>query len=207
MSWLDILILLPLLIGLVRGLMKGLIVEVSSIVAILLGFFGAKYWSAAFASWLMQQFDWSETACIVVAYALLFAGIALGLNIVARLLSKLFQKIQLGWLNRLLGGIFGTAKWGIVIVALVLCVHNLDKQFQFIQPELREKSVVYTTITPYAEQAWEEIKAQVEAKQGTEQEDQHDAQMDDTRRRQSGPWRMEEHGQEGSDPAAGRSRL
>ena len=171
MSWLDILILLPLLIGLVRGLMKGLIVEVSSIVAILLGFIGAKYWSAAFASWLMQQFDWSETACIVVAYALLFAGIALGLNIVARLLSKLFQKIQLGWLNRLLGGIFGTAKWGIVIVALVLCVHNLDKQFQFIQPELREKSVVYTTITPYAEQAWEEIKAQVETQKVTDKED------------------------------------
>lgn len=171
MSWLDILILLPLLIGLVRGLMKGLIVEVSSIVAILLGFFGAKYWSAAFASWLIQQFDWSETACIVVAYALLFAGIALGLNIVARLLSKLFQKIQLGWLNRLLGGIFGTAKWGIVIVALVLCVHNLDKQFQFIQPELREKSVVYTTITPYAEQAWEEIKAQVETQKVTDKED------------------------------------
>ncbi len=171
MSWLDILILLPLLIGLVRGLMKGLIVEVSSIVAILLGFFGAKYWSAAFASWLMQQFDWSETACIVVAYALLFAGIALGLNIVARLLSKLFQKIQLGWLNRLLGGIFGTAKWGIVIVALVLCVHNLDKQFQFIQPELREKSVVYTTITPYAEQAWEELKAQVETQKVTDKED------------------------------------
>ena len=171
MSWLDILILLPLLIGLVRGLMKGVIVEVSSIVAILLGFFGAKYWSAAFASWLMQQFDWSETVCIVVAYALLFAGIALGLNIVARLLSKLFQKIQLGWLNRLLGGIFGTAKWGIVIVALVLCVHNLDKQFQFIQPELREKSVVYTTITPYAEQAWEEIKAQVETQKVTDKED------------------------------------
>lgn len=171
MSWLDILILLPLLIGLVRGLMKGLIVEVSSIVAILLGFFGAKYWSAAFASWLMQQFDWSETVCIVVAYALLFAGIALGLNIVARLLSKLFQKIQLGWLNRLLGGIFGTAKWGIVIVALVLCVHNLDKQFQFIQPELREKSVVYTTITPYAERAWEEIKAQVETQKVTDKED------------------------------------
>lgn len=171
MSWLDILILLPLLIGLVRGLMKGLIVEVSSIVAILLGFLGAKYWSAAFASWLMQQFDWSETVCIVVAYALLFAGIALGLNIVARLLSKLFQKIQLGWLNRLLGGIFGTAKWGIVIVALVLCMHNLDKQFQFIQPELREKSVVYTTITPYAEQAWEEIKAQVETQKVTDKED------------------------------------
>ena len=171
MSWLDILILLPLLIGLVRGLMKGLIVEVVSIAAIVLGFLGAKWWSAGFASWLMQQFEWNETACIVVAYALIFAGIALGLNIIARLLSKLFQKIQLGWINRLLGGVFGTAKWGIVIVALVLCVHNLDKQFQFIQPELREKSVVYTTLTPYAEQAWEEIKAQVE----TQKEAQDDS--------------------------------
>ncbi len=171
MSWLDILILLPLLIGLVRGLMKGLIVEVSSIVAIILGFLGAKWWSAAFASWLMQQFEWSETACIVVAYALLFAGIALGLNIIARLLSKLFQKIQLGWLNRLLGGVFGTAKWGIVIVALVLCLHNLDKQFQFLSPELKQQSVVYTTLTPYAEQAWNEIKAQVEAKKEPEQEE------------------------------------
>ena len=162
MSWLDILILLPLLIGLIRGLMKGLIVELSSIVAIILGFMGAKYWSASFATWLMQQFNWSETACIVVAYALLFAGIALALNILARLLSKLFQKIQLGWLNRLLGGVFGVAKWGIVIVALVLCLHNLDKQFQFIQPELKDKSIVYTTLTPYAEKAWEEIKVQVE---------------------------------------------
>ena len=169
MTWLDILILLPLLIGLIRGLMKGLIVEISSIVAILLGFFGAKYWSAAFASWIMLQFKWSETACIVVAYALLFAGIALGLNIVARLLSKLFHKIQLGWLNRFLGGLFGTAKWGIVIVALVLCVHNLDKQFQFIQPELKEKSVVYTTLTPYAEKAWGEIKSQVESKKDAQE--------------------------------------
>ncbi len=167
MSWLDILILLPLLIGLVRGLMKGLIVELSSIVAIILGFMGAKYWSASFATWLMQQFNWSETACIVVAYALLFAGIALALNILARLLSKLFQKIQLGWLNRLLGGVFGVAKWGIVIVALVLCLHNLDKQFQFIQPELKDKSVVYTTLTPYAEKAWEEIKVQVETQKDT----------------------------------------
>ena len=55
-------------------------------------------------------------------------------------------------------------KWGIVIVALVLCVHNLDKQFQFLSPELKEQSIVYTTLTPYAEQAWNDIKAQVEAK-------------------------------------------
>ena len=169
MSWLDILILLPLLIGLIRGLMKGLIVEVTSIVAIVLGFIGARYLSGFCASWLMQQFAWSETACIVVAYAVLFAGIALALNLIGRLLSKLFQKIKLGWLNRLCGGLFGAAKWAIVIVALVLCVHNLDKQFQFMTPELKEQSTIYRSITPYAEQAWEEIKTQVEIYKTTAQ--------------------------------------
>jgi hypothetical protein len=64
-----------------------------------------------------------------------------------------------------LGGVFGTAKWGIVIVALVLCLHNLDKQFQFLSPELKKQSIVYTTLAPYAEQAWEEIQAQVETYQ------------------------------------------
>ena len=174
MSWLDILILLPLLIGLVRGLMKGLIVEITSIVAIILGYLGARWWSAIFASWLMQQFAWNEAACIVIAYALLFSGIALSLNIVARLLSKLFQKIQLGWLNRLLGGLFGTAKWGIVIMALVLCLHTLDTQFQFITQELKEQSVVYTNITPIAEKAWVDIKAQVESHKAEMQEENKD---------------------------------
>ena len=162
MTWLDILILFPLLIGLVRGLMKGLIVEVASIVAIVLGFLGAKYWSGIFANWLSLQFQWDDVACSVIAYAILFAAIALVLHIFARMLSKFFQKIALGWLNRLLGGIFGAAKWGIVIMTIVLCLHHLDKQFHFLSSELTRQSVVYNYLTPYAEKAWEEIKAQME---------------------------------------------
>lgn len=164
MPWLDILILLPLLIGLVRGLMKGLIIESMSIAAIVVGFLGAKWWSADVATWLLQQFKWPETVCMVVAYASIFILISLTLNILARILSKLFKKIHLGWLNRIFGGVFGTAKWGIVIITLILCLHNLDTQFQFINPELKEKSVVYTHIIPYAERAWNEIKIQIEVK-------------------------------------------
>ena len=93
MSWLDIIILLPLLIGLIRGLMRGLIVELTAILAIIMGFLGTKLWGASFAVWLSQQFAWPEAVCSVVAYALLFLGITLLLNIVAKLISKLFKAI------------------------------------------------------------------------------------------------------------------
>ena len=165
MSWLDIIILLPLLIGLVRGLMKGLVIEIASIVAIVLGYIGSRLWGAMFAAWLIKQFSWPETVCMVVAYALLFIGISLLLHILARAISKLFQKVSLGWLNRLFGGIFGTLKWAIIVLTLVLCVHRLDEQFQFIQPDLKEQSIIYMQAAPLSEKMWAEIKKQVENRQ------------------------------------------
>lgn len=163
MSWLDIIILLPLLIGLIRGLMKGLIVELTAILAIIMGFLGTKLWGAAFAVWLSQQFAWPEAVCSVVAYALLFLGITLLLNIVAKLISKLFKAIYLGWINRLFGAVFGVAKWAIIVLFIVLCVHRLDDQFHFFKPELKQQSSIYTYVTPLSEKAWEKVKEQVSA--------------------------------------------
>lgn len=161
MTWIDILILLPLLIGLVRGLMRGLVVELTAIVALILGFVGARLWGARFSLWLIRQFEWPEAVCSVVAYALIFLAIALFLNIAARLISRLFKAISLGWLNRLLGALFGVAKWAIVVLLLVLCVHRLDDQFHFFQDDLKQQSIIYNYTAPLSEKAWEQVKKQI----------------------------------------------
>ena len=154
MTWLDILILLPLLIGLVRGLMRGFVVEITTIVALIAAFVGSRLWGAPFAQWLLKQFVWPEAVCSVVAYALIFIGIALFLNIVARLISRLFKAISLGWLNRLLGAIFGIVKWGLVVMLLVLGVHRLDSQFHFFNDNLKAHSTVYNTTVSLADKTW-----------------------------------------------------
>lgn len=165
MSWLDIIILLPLLIGLVRGLMRGLVIEITSIVAIVLGIIGSRLWGAIFAAWLIKQFSWPESVSVVIAYVLLFVGISILLHLFAKVLTKLFKKVALGWLNRLLGGLFGTLKWGIIVLTLVLCVHRLDEQFNFIKPDLKEQSIIYMQAAPLSEKMWAEIKKQVEDRQ------------------------------------------
>lgn len=161
MCWLDIVLLLPLLIGLVKGLMKGLVVELTSIIAVILGYVGTRLLGAMFTSWLLQQFAWPEAVCLVVAYATLFLGIALSLHIIARLISKLFQKISLGWLNRLLGGVFGVAKWAFIMLMVVLCIHRLDTQFHFIKDELKEQSLLYCHTTPLSEKLWDKVKTEI----------------------------------------------
>lgn len=158
MSWLDIIILLPLLIGLVRGMMKGLVTEIIAILAVVFGFFGAKLWGATFSAWISTQFTWPQPVCDAVAYALLFLAITLALNIVGRLISKLLKAIHLGWINRILGGAFGVVKWALIVLAIVFCVNKVDLQFHFLQPELKSKSLIYPEAVQLADQALDYVK-------------------------------------------------
>ena len=159
MSWLDIIILLPLLIGLVRGLMKGLITEIIAIAAVVFGFIGAKLWGQAFSAWILTQFTWPQAVGDAVAYALLFLGISIALHFVARLISKLLSAISLGWINRLLGAAFGVAKWSLIVLAIVFCVNKLDMQFHFLQPEVKSSSLLYPYAVKYADRALDYVKS------------------------------------------------
>ena len=142
-SYIDILILLPLFLGLVRGLMRGLVTELIAILAVILGAVGARIWGSMCSAWLMTQFNWPDTVCDVTAYSLLFLAITIALNLLGKVFSRLLKVIHLGWLNRLLGGVFGTLKWAVIVLTLVFLVDKLDQQFHFIKEDAKKKSVTY----------------------------------------------------------------
>ena len=139
--------------------MKGLITEIIAIAAVVLGFIGAKLWGQTFSGWIMTQFTWPQPVCDATAYALLFISISLALHFVGRLISRLLSAISLGWINKLLGALFGTAKWALVVLALAFCVNKLDTQFHFMQPELKSSSLLYNHTVEYAEKALDYVKS------------------------------------------------
>lgn len=143
MNWLDVIILLPLLIGLVRGLMRGLVTELIAILAVILGCVGARIWGPVFSHWIAQQVSWAQAVCDVIAYALLFLAIAVVLNLLGKLFSRLLKAIHLGFVNRLLGAIFGSLKWAIIVLTLVFLTDRLDQQFHFMKDSVKSKSVTY----------------------------------------------------------------
>jgi membrane protein required for colicin V production len=150
MNWLDIILVLPLLVGLVRGLMRGFISEVIAILVVFLGVLGARFGAPAFSGWLLSQFAWPQGVCDVVAYILLFLAIAIVLAIVAKLLNKFMKAIHLGWANRLAGGLFGTAKYALIVLVVVFAMDRTNDAFHWLDnaPVVNE-SIVY----PYMVQA------------------------------------------------------
>jgi len=159
-NWIDALIFLALGFGLIRGLMKGLVTELIAIVAVVLGVVGARLWGAAFAGWCMKQFTWPESVCTVVAYVLLFLSITVVCNILGRLLSKLLKAIHLGWANRLLGGVFGCAKWAVVVLVVVFLLDTLDQNFHFLKSDLKKSSITYQPAVKTANACISEFRSQ-----------------------------------------------
>ena len=99
MNVLDIVLIAPVCLGLVFGLFKGLIKELMSLAAIVLGIVGARWFEPQVSPWLREAFDLQAGVAQAVAYLLLFVAIALVLLMVARLLDKFFAAIALGGLN------------------------------------------------------------------------------------------------------------
>ena len=143
-NWLDILLILPLLVGLVRGLMRGLISEIIAIVVVILGVLGAKGGAPALSAWLLTQFAWPHGVCDIVAYTLIFLAIAIILSVCAKLLTKFMRAIHLGWANRILGGVFGVAKYGILVLIVVFVMDRSNQTFHWLDnAPVVKTSVIY----------------------------------------------------------------
>lgn len=155
MSYLDIILLLPLVYGLIRGLMRGIVKEIFAIVGIILGIVVARMFAGDAAVWLQQLSSWDVNLLKPIAAFVIFMAVALLCNLLAGLLTRLIKMISLSWVNRLVGGLFGVAKWALIVVVIVACIDMLDGLLHFIRPELKQSAVCYT----YALQAADYIKS------------------------------------------------
>jgi len=143
MSYLDIIILLPIIYGLIRGIMRGIVQEVFALLGIILGILVARMYVGQATEWLQQISTWDAQLIRPIAAFAIFIVVALLCNLLARLLTKLFKLISLGWLNRLAGGIFGVAKWIIIVAVIITCIDMLDGVLHFMKPELKQSSTCY----------------------------------------------------------------
>ncbi len=113
MNWLDIVIAIVLVIGILLGLKTGLIKMVVSLAGLILAIFLAGRFYVALAG--VMTFIPSEQVAKVVAYIIIFVVIMLIAALAAWLLTKIASAILLGWINRLTGAIVG------LIVGAIFC--------------------------------------------------------------------------------------
>ena len=150
MNVLDIALGALILFGLVRGLMKGLFVEITSIVALILGIYGAIHFSNFVAEFLENRVSWDEQYLNIVAFAITFIIIVISIAMAGKALTKLANFAALGILNKLLGGVFGALKIGLILSVILIVFNKMNSTIPLVEDYEIEESILYNPVKSLA---------------------------------------------------------
>jgi membrane protein required for colicin V production len=115
MNGLDFVVIGILLLSLLLGLWRGLVHELMAMLGWPLAFVLSKLFAGDIAPLLPLK---QEAARIAGAYALVFVSVLIVWSVLTRLLSRLLKAAGSDWSDRVLGGLFGVLRGGLVLLVL-----------------------------------------------------------------------------------------
>lgn len=150
MTTIDIILLLAIGAGAVRGFMKGFLKQLTSILGLIVGLIAAKALYASLAEELCPAVTDSMTVAQVLSFIVIWIAVPLIFTIVASVLTKAMEVISLGWLNRLLGAALGGVKFLLLASLLICVIEFIDPGNQLISETKKEASVLYYPVETFA---------------------------------------------------------
>jgi membrane protein required for colicin V production len=143
MNILDIIFVVILAYCIIRGVFRGLLKELSSIIGVFGGFYAAYTYYAVAARPLSKWI--SHTGYLnLVSFIIIFCIVFLVISILGVVINYLLKLAFLGWFDRLAGALFGAVK-GILIVSVLLIALTafLPKGSPFIKDSLLSPHITF----------------------------------------------------------------
>ena len=116
----DIFVIIVICYSIIRGLFRGLVKEVSSIMGVLGGFYAAySYYPivAKLIAGLVKDYSYLN----ILSFLIIFCAILIIISIIGVIIKYLLNVAFLGWVDRLCGVFFGLVK-GILIVTVLFII-------------------------------------------------------------------------------------
>ena len=146
MSFLDILIIIPAVWFAYKGFSKGLVFEVASIIALILG-----TWVAINFSNMLGEFINIDGPYVdIIFFIITFAAVLFVVYIIAKAIEKAVSITIYETANKLLGAIFGAFKIAFIMSVIFKFILSFDHHELFIKAEVKENSKLLPIIQPIA---------------------------------------------------------
>lgn len=120
MSVVDVVVLGILAVGFVFGLMRGFLVQATGLLGIAGGVFLAYTYKDRLRAGVIDPFLGKPDHAGAYAFAAILVASIFVVTFVSRIVRKTIDRLELGAWDRLLGGVFGTIKAGVICAALLL---------------------------------------------------------------------------------------
>lgn len=142
MNYLDIIIGIILILFALGGLKNGIIREAFSLVAFVAGIYGAMKFSDMVGKWLGNIIEVSAEWMSVISFIIVFVALAFIINWLGGLLAKFIQSLNLGFVDKIGGIVFGIAK-GFLLVGVLILLLDFFGIKDVVKKETCEGSKLY----------------------------------------------------------------
>ena len=143
MNWLDIIIIIPTAWYAYKGLKNGLICELASIIALILGVWATVHYSDMLAARMGEGQTYK-----IIAFAGIFIATLVLVHFAGKLMEKMVKLMISGFWNNLAGLLFGVAKVVIVFSVLFMFVEKADTKEVILKPKFKTESFCYKYVKP-----------------------------------------------------------
>lgn len=159
MAILDIILLLCFVPAIVLGISKGFVKQLVEILAILVGAWAAFRFSSALSMYLAQYLTFDKQVIRVICFVIILIVAALLLSLLGEMLTRFLKLASLGWINHLLGLIFGIVKTSFILGLLILLFEVLNNSLQFVRDGALDNAVVYQALKNFANSIFPYLKS------------------------------------------------
>lgn len=148
MIYIDLIIIVVIIYAFIKGFYNGFINEIASFLGLFIGAIVSYTFSDNLSEILNSYFEIDPKVLNILSFILLFIITSVCFTIVGKSLTKLIKFISLGTINRLLGGIFSSLKFIIVIVSISMVINYLSEllMIEIIPLDQTNNSKVYPVL-------------------------------------------------------------
>ena len=147
MNGIDIVLIGILILALIRGFIKGFIMQLAGLAALILGIYAAIHFSETIGRILETRISLDPVIIRWLSLGILFTLVVVAVHFLGKLVEKLAKITTLSFLNRVAGALFSGIKAVFIVAVLVTMLNVMDQKFHILPAGKMEKSVFYKPLS------------------------------------------------------------
>ncbi len=150
MNLLDIILIIPLILGGIGGFRRGFFLELATLAGLILGVFLAAILADVAGQVIIAIVDWNPVPVKILVFVIVFILVLMLARALGAALTKFFKVVMLNFFNRLAGMVFGFIKYAFILSILLIFLNFLDQHIDILSDQAREGSYLYGLIEGFA---------------------------------------------------------
>jgi membrane protein required for colicin V production len=150
MSIIDIVLLVFMLWGAIKGYTDGFVVQSLTLVALALGIWAGVVFSDVLAGFIASHFSIKGKLLPAFSFAIIFLFILIAMHFLSKLLTRFLSKVMLGTLNHIGGVLFGIVKMAFILSIVIVLLQKLNLTQSIFEPAQIEGSKLYQPVSKIA---------------------------------------------------------